>query len=270
MPNRLIKESIKRSPEIDCLSWFEEVVFYRLIVTADDYGRLDGRPIVLRNDLFPTKETVTRKSIEDALAKLVSVGLLVPYVDAESNMPYYYFPSWHNHQRIRDSKEKYPAPTDDAISRGNSRQFAAKCGLESESKSESEYESNPNEANASCAEPPASGHSTPTQSAFDIPLADGTMYNVPMENIDVYRKLYPAVDIEQALRNMIGWCMSHERERKTRRGIKAFITSWLTRDQDKAKFTRPVSAAPVMSANEKARGFLALAEKYRQEEEGQS
>ena len=32
MPNRIIKESICRSEEIDSLSWFEEVLFYRLIV----------------------------------------------------------------------------------------------------------------------------------------------------------------------------------------------------------------------------------------------
>ena len=81
MPNRLIKESIKRSPQIDQLSWFDEVVFYRLIVTADDYGCCDGRPIVLRNDLFPTKENVTKKAIEDAISHLTSVGLVRPYGD---------------------------------------------------------------------------------------------------------------------------------------------------------------------------------------------
>ena len=43
MPNRIIKESICRSEEIDSLSWFEEVLFYRLIVTCDDFGRYDGR-----------------------------------------------------------------------------------------------------------------------------------------------------------------------------------------------------------------------------------
>ena len=63
MPNRIIKESIKRSPEIDRLNWFEEVVFYRLIVTADDYGRLDGRTVVLKNDLFPPKSDSTCKKV---------------------------------------------------------------------------------------------------------------------------------------------------------------------------------------------------------------
>lgn len=91
-----------------------------------------------------------------------------------------------------------------------------------------------------CAEPPDSGRSTPpsdtqpTPSEFDIPLNDGTAYNVPQENIEVYKRLYPAVDVEQALRNMIGWCMGNENLRKTRRGVKRFITNWLAKDQDDA------------------------------------
>ena len=146
MPNRIIKESIKRSPEIDRLSWFEEVVFYRLIVTADDYGRLDGRMVVLKNDLFPTKDTITKKAVEDAINKLVSVGLLVPYVDAESNMPYLVFRKWEKHQTVRNKYSKYPAPPDGLIANckqtlTDCKQVFEKCCDESESKIESESES---------------------------------------------------------------------------------------------------------------------------------
>ena len=153
MPNRIIKESIKRSPEIDRLSWFEEVVFYRMIVTADDYGRLDGRMVVLKNDLFPTKDTITRKAIEDAINKLVSVGLLVPYVDAESDMPYLVFRRWEKHQIVRNKYGKYPAPPDGLIasykqSLANCKQTSASCSTESESKIESESESKGSNARA--------------------------------------------------------------------------------------------------------------------------
>lgn len=77
-------------------------------------------------------------------------------------------------------------------------------------------------------------HSTPTPdpSDFDIPLNDGSMYNVPKADIEIYRKLYPVVDIEQELRKMIGWCMSNEAYRKTKRGVKSFITRWLSKTQD--------------------------------------
>ena len=108
MSNRIIKESIKYSPKIDRLSWFEEVVFYRLIVTADDYGCVDGRPILLKNELFPTKETVTKKAVEDAISKLASVGLLRKY--NVNGKPYLFLPTWERHQRVRNKRRKYPAP----------------------------------------------------------------------------------------------------------------------------------------------------------------
>lgn len=144
MPNRVIKESIKRSPQIDSLTWFEEVVFYRLIVTADDYGCTDGRPVLLKNELFPTKETITKKSIEEAIRKLASVGLVYQY---ESNgMPYLFFPTWEKHQRVRNKHRKCPKPPDDICSTANCCQMSADCQPESNPnpiQSESESESKP-------------------------------------------------------------------------------------------------------------------------------
>ena len=132
MPNRILKESVKTSAEIDQLTWFEEVVFYRLITTVDDYGCYDGRVVVLKNELFPTKDTVPRKDIENALAKLEGVKLLVRY---ESNgKPYIYLPTWEEHQRIRNKKRKYPIPpnpSDACLS--NVSQLTASCQSESES-----------------------------------------------------------------------------------------------------------------------------------------
>lgn len=132
MPNRVIKESIKCSPQIDALTWFEEVVFYRLIVTADDYGCFDGRPIVIKNSLFPTKDSVTVKSIGSALSHLASVGLIYRY---ESNgMPYLAFPSWERHQRVRNKHRKYPQPEENEAKKdlsANRCQMSANCQSES-------------------------------------------------------------------------------------------------------------------------------------------
>ena len=63
MPNRIIKESICRSDSIDSLSWFEEVLFYRLIVVCDDYGRFDGRPAVVKGSCFPLKDDITKNRL---------------------------------------------------------------------------------------------------------------------------------------------------------------------------------------------------------------
>ncbi|MCC8014702.1 MAG: hypothetical protein LIO87_05855 [Eubacterium sp.] len=63
MPNRILKESICRSEEIDSLSWFEEVLFYRLIVSCDDYGRFDARTKIIKGQCLPLK-SVTERDIE--------------------------------------------------------------------------------------------------------------------------------------------------------------------------------------------------------------
>ena len=180
MPNRILKESIKRSPQIDSLSWFEEIVFYRMIVTADDYGCLDGRPVVLKHDLFPTKESITTKAIKDAVGKLAERGLVTPYeIDG---LPYLYLTTWTKHQRLRKSKHKYPMPPSEILD-SFSRQLAATCGetppeSESESEIESESDSNPN----LCAEPQAA--STPeTAPTFQIPLNNGSFWPIHADMI---------------------------------------------------------------------------------------
>ena len=78
MPNRLLRESICRSDTIDVLTWFEEVMFYRLIVTCDDYGRFDARIKIVKNTCFPLKD-ITEKDVEKALNKLSAVGLVRVY-----------------------------------------------------------------------------------------------------------------------------------------------------------------------------------------------
>lgn len=142
MPNRIIKESICVSDSIDALSWFEEVLFYRLIVTVDDYGRFDGRVPVIKNRLFPLKDNVTAKSVRDGINKLASVGLVFLYEC--DGKPYLRLPTWNDHQNVRAKKSKYPAPPEDVNT------SASKCihmqanvpVIQSESESLSESESN--------------------------------------------------------------------------------------------------------------------------------
>lgn len=108
MPNRILKESICTSDSIDSLSWFEEVLFYRLIVTCDDFGRFDGRTAVIKNRLFPLKDSLTLGTVKAAIQKLVSAGLVITY--ESMGKPYLYLPTWTAHQTARAKKSKYPAP----------------------------------------------------------------------------------------------------------------------------------------------------------------
>lgn len=68
---------------------------------------------------------------------------------------------------------------------------------------------------------------------IDLTLNDKTKYPVTQMRVDEWKELYPAVDVEQQLRNMRGWLDSNPKKRKTKSGILRFITSWLAREQDK-------------------------------------
>lgn len=151
MPNRIIKESICVSDNLDRLTWFEECLFYRLIVNCDDYGRFDGRTAVIKNRLFPLKDNVTVASVEKALKALVNAELVAMYT--YDGKPYLHLLTWGNHQTVRNKKSKYPAPEDGVIAidcnlkaiESNCMQMNANVPvIQSESVSESVSESNPN------------------------------------------------------------------------------------------------------------------------------
>lgn len=113
MPNRIIKESICVSDSVDKLSWFEEILFYRLIVNCDDYGRFDGRIPVIKNMLFPLKDDLPADQVKAGLCKLADVGLIALY--ESDGRPYLYLPTWENHQIVRAKRSKYPEPCENMI-----------------------------------------------------------------------------------------------------------------------------------------------------------
>ena len=84
--------------------------------------------------------------------------------------------------------------------------------------------------NTICTEP---DKPAPDLSGVLLPLNDNTYYDVPKESISKWRDTYPAVDVEQQLKQMTAWLDANPRRRKTRRGINAFINSWLAREQDR-------------------------------------
>nr|DAF61784.1 MAG TPA: Replication initiation and membrane attachment [Siphoviridae sp. ctbgC51] len=93
---------------------------------------------------------------------------------------------------------------------------------------EEEIEEVPN--GTSCAEPEKSDSTPPVISLI---LNDKSFFDVTDEDVAKWNELYPAVDVMQELRKMAGWCESNTTKRKTRRGVRAFITSWLARAQDR-------------------------------------
>jgi len=136
MPNRIIKESICTSCDIDQLTPMEEIFFYRLIVSCDDYGRMDGRAPILRARCFPLRlSKISDVQVEGYLCKLATLGMVLLYqVDGK---PYIQLISWERHQQQRAKRSKFPSPAD------NGNQMISDVPViqtEIESESESEKE----------------------------------------------------------------------------------------------------------------------------------
>lgn len=67
-----------------------------------------------------------------------------------------------------------------------------------------------------------------------LPLVDGSDFEVRQSLVAELEPLYPQVDIAATVNEMKGWLIGNRERRKTRRGIKSFITRWLHNEQQKA------------------------------------
>lgn len=171
------------------------------------------------------RERVTAKDIDAAIHGLAAKGCVSLYT--VGGKPYFWFPTWGEHQRIRDCKPKYPAPEDS----DNPPHVAAGCGeLPPESNPNPNPNPNPNmNLKNVCAEP----ETVSAPPVIELPLNDGTMYPISQEQCQEWAGLYPAVDVIQQLRQMRGWLDANPTRRKTKGGIKRFVTNWLAKEQNK-------------------------------------
>lgn len=115
------------------------------------------------------------------------------------------------------------------ISSKNVNIFSKNADIERQSKVEKSRVEKSKEEYILCAEPQAAG----APPVISLPLNDGTFFDVSENDRAKWSQLYPNVDVLQQLRNMAGWCDANPTKRKTRGGIKRFITAWLAREQDK-------------------------------------
>ena len=88
MPNRIIKESICTSEDVAKLSMGAEILFYHLMVKADDFGVYFGNEQIIKNTCFPLKSSeIKLKQVESWLNELIKAGLIFAYV-AEDGKKY--------------------------------------------------------------------------------------------------------------------------------------------------------------------------------------
>src|SRR3990167_7204808 len=103
MPTRYLRPGIRDSERINSVECHDsEILYYRLLVTVDDFGRFDARPDMLKAACFPIRKRATADKCIQWLQELESNRLLFTYnVDGK---PYLQILKWENKARSHLSK----------------------------------------------------------------------------------------------------------------------------------------------------------------------
>lgn len=227
---RTIKPEFPQSESMGRVSRESRLCFVLLWTLADDSGRLRGNSRMLASLLYPYDDDA-KKHIDGWLEQLSSEGCITRYeVDGTS---YISIDNWASHQKIdKPSASKLPAPEN---IREDSRRFVV--GREGKGKEGSGGDAPP-------ASPEAPTSPQP-EAVVSLPLIDKTEYPITQPMVDEWAQSYPAVDVSQQLREMRAWCIANPANRKTAKGVNAFVVRWLGKEQDKAPRVRDASNEPV-------------------------
>ncbi len=224
MPDRILKESICVSEKISSLSDFEYRIWTGLILIADDLGRGDARPAIIKGRAFPLRERITVKDIDVAVHGLAAKGCVSLYT--VGGRPYFWFPTWSKHQRVKDAKSKYPSPED-------SDQYEKVLDKNHKTSNYNQTQSQSKSNISIGKEPKVEENLDFSDDIFiSLPLNDKTFFDVEESQVKLWAELFPSVNVKQQLREMYAWLDSNPAKRKTRSGIKSFITRWLSKKQD--------------------------------------
>ena len=223
MPNRIIREGITTSEPLAFVSFQAETLFYRLLVTADDFGVYDARPVIVRARCMPLRD-VSAAEVGEWLRELAEHSLIVLY--EVGGAAYLFIPKFK--QRTRNAAPKYPLPDGWGIVGGQ----LAVNGQTTASGSQPYVGGGGGgvcEVGKDGAAPPAA-----PPPAFSLPLNTGAEFPIPEAQVREFADLYPAVDVMAQLRKMRGWLIANPANRKTSAGVLRFVTRWLGQEQDKA------------------------------------
>lgn len=195
--------------------------------------RADAYDIICSYALF--QEEPDLDSVSDAVA--IAFELLRPVLDKAREKA--------ENGKNGGSKPKANAKQSESKTEANAKveQAVSKKEKEIEVEKEKEKEIDNIHPTDVCAELPSS----PPPAAV-LPLVDGSDFPIAQETVDELSGLYPAVDVDQQLRNMRGWLLANPKNRKTKAGIMRFVNSWLSREQNQARtqnrqqFQKPTKA----------------------------
>lgn len=233
---RTIKPEFFTSEDIVSLTPLARLFYVSLWCEADREGRLEWKPRTLKMRYLPGDDC----DVVSLGKELIDLGLVVLYeVDGKQ---YAEIPTFKKHQVINNRESASALPTrasrvDDA-SNGIRPKPKIDASLTRASRVKAEgregREGDSVEPQSASPPPPDPPADPPAEPVVRLPLVDGTEHGVTAAEVDEWSRTYPAVSVLQQLREMRAWCLANPANRKTPRGINAFIVKWLSKEQDRA------------------------------------
>lgn len=207
MPNRWIKEAYCASSRIHSVSAEARDLWVRLLVNADDHGYFHGDAQLVASACFPLQPNA--RKCEQLLSELTAAQLLVRYESGGKR--YLAMTQWYERPR---SKPKYPLPPESLCAQLHGHENI-------------------------CAQLQASTSTITTTTTVYAPsevslAADGVGWT-GIEETDraLWRKAYPALDLEAQLFAAAGWARANPKNSKG--NWRRFLTNWLSRSQERAR-----------------------------------
>jgi len=107
---RMIRHAIRNSPRFARASWRERDFYYGLLTIADDLGRFDATPAILRAGLYaPMLQKVSERDVKEMLARCQALGLVKLYAIGGQG----YGQVMRYDQKMAKKQPLYPAPDDE-------------------------------------------------------------------------------------------------------------------------------------------------------------
>jgi hypothetical protein len=238
MRSRNIKPGFFLNDDLAEVDFGTRLLFIGLWCFADREGRFERKPKKIKATIFPYDEFDIEKGLCDLMSLHVitcndMVCQIINFVkhqhphphEAKSILSTVEFENNNIEQNQCHDMSLQSLPMSDNVMKCKSDVRMLGC-----------YDSF---INTSCAEleNPSSLQTEIPQEVFifEIPLADKTEFGITQLDIDNWYDVFPAIDILSELKRMRLWCEDNPKNKKTRRGVRRFCSSWLERSQNKAK-----------------------------------
>jgi hypothetical protein len=193
------------APQFQNLSPLAEVLMYRAYNAADGMGRLAER--TLRATLFPTGVAFEPDQWHKAMLELEHAGIWASYQSTKE--PVLQLMSWHQPA----GRSKFDDPPADLASRVERK--APRAAL------------------------PVELVTGIDEVVVWMPVTGNTKAAIRESVMPAWVEAFPAIDVRQELKKMVGWCISNPSLVKTPSGVHRFIFTWLGKAQNDAARNSP-------------------------------